>query len=60
VELDGGHHLSRKQYDHERTVWLRNRGYVVLRFWNNDVMTKTDFVVETIRKSLLSPTAPSP
>ncbi|MEQ8327640.1 MAG: endonuclease domain-containing protein [Parvibaculum sp.] len=54
VEADGGQHnlpggLVR---DDRRTAWLNSVGYDVLRFWNNDVLLKTDEVVETIWREL--------
>ncbi|HAT8180803.1 TPA: DUF559 domain-containing protein [Legionella pneumophila] len=36
VELDGDQHFNNQQYDMERTVWLKERGFKVLRFWNAD------------------------
>lgn len=48
IELDGGQHAERKEQDAARTRWLAARGYRVLRFWNNDVLTQTDAVVQVI------------
>jgi very-short-patch-repair endonuclease len=48
IELDGGQHADRKEQDAARTRWLAARGYRVLRFWNNDVLTQTDAVVQVI------------
>ncbi len=48
VELDGGQHAERSADDARRTAELENFGYVVLRFWNNDVLSNTDGVVEAI------------
>ena len=31
---------------------MRSYGFRVLRFWNGDVLTKTDIVVETIYAAL--------
>jgi very-short-patch-repair endonuclease len=47
VELDGGQHADSKS-DLARDQWLAEHGYRVLRFWNNDVMTNIDGVLETI------------
>ena len=52
VELDGGQHAQQENYDAERDAWLRNQDFTVLRFWNNDVLTNMDGVVETIAKTL--------
>jgi very-short-patch-repair endonuclease len=47
VELDGGQH-SENSYDGERTAWLNNQGYSVIRFWNNEVRFERTAVLETI------------
>jgi very-short-patch-repair endonuclease len=52
VELDGGQHAQQENYDAERDAWLRNQGFTVVRFWNNDVLTNMDGVVATIAKTL--------
>src|ERR1041385_1765336 len=46
VELDGGQHVDRTAADAERT--LEAHGYLVLRFWNNDVLQNIDGVLQTI------------
>ena len=51
VEADGGQHAD-SEADRARTAWLADQGWRVLRFWNNDVLTNTDGVVETILKEL--------
>lgn len=48
VELDGGQHLE-SAYDAERDVWLAGQGIRVMRFWNHDVLVRTDVVLEAIR-----------
>ena len=48
VELDGGQHNVRKEADAVRTKKLEELGYLVLRFWNNDVFDNIDGVLETI------------
>ncbi|MDX2265222.1 MAG: endonuclease domain-containing protein [Hyphomicrobiales bacterium] len=48
VELDGGHHGERSEADAERTKVLKRAGYQVLRFWNNDVMTNIEGVLQRI------------
>lgn len=50
VELDGGQHAD-SAYDQERDQTLRKQGYRVLRFWNNDVLTNTDGVMEVILRA---------
>lgn len=53
VEIDGGQHNEEtdKIYDAKRTAYLKTLGYTVLRFWNNDVLTNIDGVLEKIRIS---------
>ena len=48
VELDGSQHLARVAYDNARTDYLRAAGYRVLRFWNDDVIARTEDVLDTI------------
>jgi very-short-patch-repair endonuclease len=48
IELDGGQHGERSAEDAKRTADLEAYGYLVLRFWNNDVLSNIDGVVETI------------
>jgi len=45
VELDGGQHVADAARDRSRDAWLAERGYRVLRFWNNDVMRDTNAVL---------------
>jgi len=48
IELDGSQHLEQQEYDEERSVFLKSKGYRILRFWNNDVMNNTDSVLTEI------------
>ncbi|HJU71846.1 MAG TPA: endonuclease domain-containing protein [Paucimonas sp.] len=63
VELDGGQHQEHASYDQRGDAWLREQGYTVLRFWNHDVLQRTEDVPEEIRMAVercsLSP-GPSP
>jgi very-short-patch-repair endonuclease len=52
VELDGGQHALRTTTDSNRTRILEAMGYLVLRFWNNDVMRNIESVVEEIMTAL--------
>ena len=51
IEVDGGQHATDSR-DTVRESWLRDRGYRVLRFWNNDVLSNTDGVLEAIASAL--------
>ena len=59
VELDGGQHAERSEQDAGRTAALEAQGYLVLRFWNNDVLRNLDGVVESIVETL-NPSPPHP
>ena len=50
IEVDGGQHATDPR-DAVRDKWLADRGYRVLRFWNNDVLANTDGVLEAIAAS---------
>jgi very-short-patch-repair endonuclease len=52
IEIDGGQHAEETDYDEERDGWLREQGFVVLRFWNNDVLNHIDGVLEVISDRL--------
>jgi len=52
IEVDGGQHAEQREYDDERTTYLENRGYRVLRFWNNDVIKNIDAVMQEITAAI--------
>ena len=57
IELDGGQHADKVDYDEQRTKFLKNEGYQVLRFWNNQVLQEMESVLEAIHiEFALSPT----
>ena len=60
VEADGGQHAESKRRDDERSAWLSKEGFRVLRFWNNDVLSNTGAVLDTIRVELEASESPSP
>lgn len=55
IEIDGGQHNEDKpkERDAERTARLEERGYRVIRFWNNEVLMNLEGVLESIREALL-------
>lgn len=59
IEVDGGQHAE-SEADRVRDAWLKERGFRVLRFWNNDVLGNTDGVVETIMAALTAAPPPQP
>ncbi len=54
IELDGSQHALPEELlkDRQRDTWLRKEGYTVVRFWDNEVLTNTDGVLEIIREKL--------
>lgn len=50
IELDGSQHGTDdgKEYDVERTKFLETLGFRVLRYWNNNVLGRTDVVLEDL------------
>ena len=46
---EGGQHAENLEYDEQRNACLRANGFIVLRFWNNDVTQNTVGVLEIIR-----------
>jgi very-short-patch-repair endonuclease len=50
IELDGGHHNEDAiaERDSERQAWLEQQGYKVIRFWNSDVTSDLNAVMERI------------
>ena len=52
IELDGGQHLDARLYDEMRTHVLGQKGYRVLRFWNDEVLLHTGDVVAEIFRVL--------
>jgi very-short-patch-repair endonuclease len=51
IEVDGSQHAE-SETDEKRDRDLRASGFRVLRFWNNEVITQTDAVLERIAGEL--------
>ena len=58
VEADGGQHLEQAEDDLKRSAFLQSRGYKVIRFWNDEILTDTHIVLERIYNNLIA--VPSP
>lgn len=59
IELDGSQHTQ--ESDAARTRFLEANGYKVLRFCNNDVLLRTDTVIEAIWNAVgYRPLTPTP
>ena len=54
IEIDGGQHntLSGQATDANRTKWLNNKGIIVLRYWNNDILANLSGVMEDIARAV--------
>lgn len=50
IELDGGHHNedATAESDRERQEWLEKEGYRVIRFWNSEIGSELNAVMEKI------------
>ena len=55
IEVDGGQHAD-STTDEARTRMIEAYGYTVIRFWNNDVLSNTDGVIEGIAQALATAT----
>jgi len=58
IEIDGGQHASEQLRDEERSPFLKSVGYRTVRFWNNDVLLRTNEVLEAILQELGHPSPP--
>ena len=54
IEIDGSQHNEERtrERDVERARNLSGMGYQILRFWNNEVLTNLEGVLERIRETL--------
>jgi very-short-patch-repair endonuclease len=54
IELDGGHHAENEiaEYDRIRTIHIESHSIKILRFWNSDIHTRLQDVLETINYEL--------
>jgi very-short-patch-repair endonuclease len=60
VEADGSQHAESAD-DAQRDAYLTSRGFRVVRFWNNDILTNPDGVATAILAALETPLPnPSP
>jgi gamma-glutamyl-gamma-aminobutyrate hydrolase PuuD/very-short-patch-repair endonuclease len=62
IELDGGQHNEDAaiEKDTERSHFLEQQGFTVLRFWNNEVFKQTEAVMERIYDQLHGKNSPHP
>jgi very-short-patch-repair endonuclease len=60
IELDGGQHAEQVLYDTRRSKTLEADGFLVLRFWNDEVLTNKEAVLASILCTLAAIKYPSP
>nr|WP_208417525.1 endonuclease domain-containing protein [Sphingopyxis panaciterrae] len=53
IEADGGQHAENAA-DIDRTARLQAAGYQVIRYWNNDIMSNLEGVLEDLRGRVLA------
>jgi very-short-patch-repair endonuclease len=56
IEADGGQHSIYRKQDVIRDAYLKQEGYRVLRFWDNEVFNNIEGVLDVIAQNL----SPSP
>jgi len=59
VEADGGQH-NECAADAVRDPWLEGQGFKVLRFWNHEIFTSTDAVLDVIWRAVGSAATVTP
>ena len=59
IEVDGAQHAVQIEEDEARSAYLESKGYTVVRFWNHEVLTQTEAVLERIY-DLISSDSPHP
>ncbi len=55
VEIDGGQHATQLKYDQQRTAELESLGLSLFRYWNDDVLVRTEAVLHDILVRLTAP-----
>jgi very-short-patch-repair endonuclease len=60
IELDGGQHADQHTYDATRSNILELAGFKIMRFWNSDVTTNLDGVLQAIYAEVARRITPSP
>ena len=61
IELDGGQRALQVEQDDQRSKFLKEKGYQVIRFWNNEVLLEGEAVLNVILSHLNNPSPqPSP
>ena len=56
IEIDGGQHARQTDADDRRSRWLGDRGFIVIRFWNNEVLQNPEGVLARISQACTTAT----
>jgi very-short-patch-repair endonuclease len=60
IEVDGCQHTDNVEPDARRSEILSKSGFRVVRFWNNDVLARSNDVLAEILRNLQAPPSPQP
>ena len=60
VEADGGQHAEHQDDDRIRDDWLKSQGFRILQFWNNEILSNLEGVMQVICDHLPPSPQPSP
>jgi very-short-patch-repair endonuclease len=58
IEADGSQHIG-NEVDALRSAWLSAQGFKVVRFWNDDILARTEQVADAVWAAL-QPPLPNP
>lgn len=54
IEIDGGQHND-NFYDVQRTFYLENLNFKIIRFWNNEINQNVDGCIQYLKEIISSP-----
>jgi DNA repair protein RecO (recombination protein O) len=60
IEVDGGQHAEQVEYDQMRSEFMEEKGFDIIRFWNNEVMENLEGVLTLIAEKLKTSSPPLP
>ena len=54
IEIDGGHHNETENTESDiiRTQYLEQKGYKVIRFWNNEIYENIEGVIKKLEQEI--------
>jgi len=53
IELNGGQHASKRSEDIKANMYFDENEFMVLRFWNHEVLENSDGVLEVIKRKVI-------